>query len=129
MTLTLQFIPYTEIEELGSARRVKKLLDIAKENKIILLEGRLRKEEETDLIAITMEEIDKKFKGIELAVINPTSKEKNFFRKVKSNVVNAMLGDRVGFTIIGPATVVKEIKKNPDKIELFTNEIKGKKRK
>jgi hypothetical protein len=129
MALTLQFIPYNEIEGLGSARRVKKLLDIAKENKIILLEGRLKKEEETDLIAITMEEIDKKFKGIELAVINPPSKEKSFFRQVKSNVVNAMLGDRVGFTIIGPATVVKEIKKNPDKIELFTKEAKTKKRK
>ena len=41
--LTLHFIPYTEIEELGSARRVKKILDIAKENKIVLLEGRLKK--------------------------------------------------------------------------------------
>ncbi|MBW2981065.1 DUF2073 domain-containing protein [Candidatus Woesearchaeota archaeon] len=129
MALTLQFIPYNEIADLGSARRVKKLLDIAKENKIILLEGRLKKEEETDLIAITMEEIDAKFKGIELAVINPASKDKTFFRRVKGNFVNVMLGNRVGFTIIGPATVVKEIKKNPDKIELLTKETKKKKKK
>ena len=129
MALTLQFIPYNEIESLGSARRVKKLLDIAKENKIILLEGRLKKEEETDLIAITMEEIDAKFKGIELAVINPSSKDKSFFKRIKSNVVNVMLGNRVGFTIIGPATIVKEIKKNPDKIELFTKDTKKKKKK
>ncbi|MBW2983856.1 DUF2073 domain-containing protein [Candidatus Woesearchaeota archaeon] len=129
MALTLQFIPYNEIEELGSARRVKKLLDIAKENKIILLEGRLKKEEETDLIAITMEEIDAKFKGIELAVINPSSKDKTLFRRIKGNFVSLMLGNRVGFTIIGPATVVKEIKKNPDKIELFTKEVKKKKKK
>lgn len=129
MALTLQFIPYHEIEPLGSARRVKKLLDIAKENKIILLEGRLKKEEETDLIAITMEEIDAKFKGIELAVINPASKDKTIFKRLKSNVVNTLLGDRVGFTIIGPATVVKEIKKNPDKIELMTLEAKKKKKK
>lgn len=129
MALTLQFIPYNEIESLGSARRVKKLLDIAKENKIILLEGRLKKEEETDLIAITMEEIDAKFKGIELAVINPSSKDKSFFKRIKSNVVNTMLGNRVGFTIIGPATIVKEIKKNPDKIELFTKDTKKKKKK
>lgn len=128
MGLTLQFIPYHEIEELGSARRVKKLLDIAKEDKIILLEGRLKKEEETDLIAITMEEIDAKFKGIELAVINPSNKDKSFFKRVKNSVVNAVLGNRVGFTIIGPATIVKEIKKNPDKIELFTKEIKKKKK-
>ena len=129
MALTLQFIPYNEIEDLGSARRVKRLLDIAKENKIILLEGRLKKEEETDLIAITMEEIDAKFKGIELAVINPSSKDKTFFRRIKGGFVSLMLGNRVGFTIIGPATVVKEIKKNPDKIELFTKEVKKKKKK
>ncbi len=129
MGLTLQFIPYHEIEDLGSARRVKRLLDIAKENKIILLEGRLKKEEETDLIAITMEEIDKKFKGIELAVINPSNKDKTFFKRIKNSVVNAVLGNRVGFTIIGPATIVKEIKKNPDKIELLTLDSKKKKKK
>ena len=50
--LTLHFVPYSLIEELGSARRVKKILDIVKEDKIVLLEGRLKKEEETDLIAI-----------------------------------------------------------------------------
>jgi hypothetical protein len=125
--LTLHFIQYTEIEDLGSARRVKKILDIAKENKIVLLEGRLKKEEETDLIAITMEEIDAKFKGIELAVINPKKKDIAFFKKVKGKVVDMLLGDRQGFTIIGPATVVKQIKKDPDKIELFTKDVKKKK--
>ena len=127
--LTLQFIPYSEIEELGSARRVKKIIDIVKENKIVLLEGRLKKEEETDLIAITMEEITPKFKGIELAMINPQKKDQVFLKKVRTNVTNFLLGDRQGFTIIGPATVVKEIKKDPDKIELFTKDVKKKKKK
>ena len=122
MALTLQFIPYTEIEELGPARRVNKLLDIAKQNRIVLLEGRLKKEEEKDLIAITMEEINDKFKGIELAVINPQKKDAGFFKNIKSGMVNMLLGDRQGFTIIGPATVVKQIKKDPDKIELFTKD-------
>ena len=43
--VTFQFVPYHEIEDLGSARRVKKLIDIVKQNKIVLLEGRLKKEE------------------------------------------------------------------------------------
>ena len=124
--LTLQFVPHTEIEDLGSARRVKKLIDIVKENKIVLLEGRLKKEEETDLIAIAMEEVDNKFKGIELAILNPERKSQNVFKNFKSSVVNALLGNRTGLTIIGPASIVKEIKKNPDKIELFTKEIKKK---
>jgi hypothetical protein len=124
--LTLQFVPYAEIEELGSARRVKKLIDIVKENKIVLLEGRLKKEEETDLIAIAMEEVDSKFKGIELAILNPEKKSNNVFKNLKSSVVSALLGNRTGLTIIGPASIVKEIKKNPDKVELFTKEIKKK---
>ena len=128
MALTLQFIPYAEIEDLGSARRVKKILDIVKENRIVLLEGRLKKQEETDLIEITMEEIDAKFKGIELAVINPEKKDRNILKKMRHGFVNALLRDRVGLTIIGPAAIVKEIKKDPDKIELFTQDIKKKKK-
>lgn len=125
MALTLQFIPYSEISELGSARRVKKIIDVVKQNKIVLLEGRLKKEEEKDLIAITMEEIDEKFKGIELAVVNSESKDAALLTKLRFNLMNAILGDRTGLTIIGPASIVKEIKKNPDKIELFTKELKN----
>jgi len=129
MGLVLQFIPYSEIAELGPARRVNKLLDIAKQNKIVLLEGRLKKEEEKDLIEITMEEVDNKFKGIELAVINPQTKEQSFFKGMKSGMINMLMGDRMGLTIIGPATIVKQIKKDPDKIELFTKDIRKKKKK
>ena len=127
--LTLRFVPYHEIEYLSSARRIHKLLDIVKEEKIVLLEGRLRKEEEADLIEITMENIDEKFKGIEIAVINPERKDDNsVFRKAKSTLMNAVLGDRQGMTVIGPATIVSVIKKNPDKIELYTREDDKKKR-
>lgn len=126
--LTLQFVPYYEIEHLSSAKRIQKLLTIVKQDKIVLLEGKLKKEEEKDLIEITMEEIDQKFKGIELAVIYP-DKEYKGLEKLKKGVLSFLLGDRQGFTIIGPATVVKEIKKNPDKIELFTEDSKKPKKK
>ena len=120
--VTFRFVPYHEIEDLGSARRVKKLIDIVKENSIVLLQGKLKKEEETDLIAITMEEIGNKFKGIELAVINPEDKELAGLKRFRNNLFGFILGDRQGLTIIGPANIVKEIKKDPNKIELFTKE-------
>jgi uncharacterized protein len=126
--VTLQFVPYNEIEDLGSARRVKKLIDIVKENKIVLLQGRLKKEEETDLISIAMEEIGAKFKGIELAVINPEGKDQIGIKKIKNNFFGLILGDRQGLTVVGPASIVKEIKKDPNKIELFTKEGKSKKK-
>ena len=56
--VTFQFIPFQDVENLGSAKRVNKLLNIVKEDKIVIMEGRLKKEEEADLIEITMEEHD-----------------------------------------------------------------------
>jgi hypothetical protein len=129
MSLTLQFVPYNDIVALGSARRVNKLMNIVKENKVVLLEGRLKKEEEADLISIAMEEIDNKFKGIELAVIDPKKEDsRNMFKNMKTGFVNLVLGDRQGFTVIGPATIIKEIKKDPNNIQLFTMDA-GSKRK
>ncbi len=52
--VTFQFIPYNDVEGLSSVKRVNKLLNVVKENKIVIMEGRLRKEEEADLIEITM---------------------------------------------------------------------------
>ncbi len=126
--LTLQFVPHTQISDMGSAMRVKKLIDIVKQNKIVLLEGRLKSEEEKDLIAITMEEINKKFKGIELAVINPAAKDAALLTKLRMGVMNAIWKNRTGMTIIGPASIVKEIKQNPNKIELLTKDTNKRKK-
>lgn len=126
--LTLQFLPYTEIEGLPSAKRIQKLLDLVKTDKILLLEGRLKSEEEAELIRRTMEEIDSKFTGIELSVIYPESKNTAAFAKLKQGLINMVLGDRRGMTIIGPANVVEEIKQDPDKIQLFTKAESPKKR-
>ena len=120
--VTLQFVPYTEIQSLSGIGRIRKLLGIAKQNKIVLLQGRLKKDEETELIKATMEEINREFKGIELAVINPSEASISGFDKLKTTMFSLLLGDRAGLTIIGPANVVKSIKKDPHKIELLTSE-------
>ncbi len=130
--LTLQFIPFNEISHLSPERRIKKLVDAVKDEKIILLEGRLTKEEEADLIKTTMAAINGKFKGIELSVVTSDKKEQGLVKKVQRSLLNLLSGGRHGITIIGPATVIKEIKKDPDKIQLLTVEAKrlnGRKRK
>jgi len=118
---SIQFLPYSEIRELDGNERIKKILAIVLGNNILILQGKLRSEEETRLIGDTMAMIEhvKNFKGIELAVI---SGEENigFFGKMKKGVVNVLAGGDLGaVTIIGPATIVKEIKRNPKKIELL----------
>lgn len=127
--LTLQYMPYAEIEALESEERVTKILEVVKQNRIVLLEGRLSKGEETELIKQTMESIDDEFKGIEIGTIDPSAKEGvAFLEKVKKSMVNMLIGDRLGVTIIGPASIVKEIKQDPEKIQVFTEIGKKKKR-
>ena len=48
--LTLQFLPYQEIESLPLLERIQKILEPVKHDRIILLEGKLQPEEEAQLI-------------------------------------------------------------------------------
>jgi hypothetical protein len=127
--LTLQFVPYSEVGDLNSEKKVQKLLRIVREDKIILLEGKLHSNEKSDLIRKTMEEIDEKFKGIEIEELETDNKDRMFFEKLRTIFINLLLGSRRGLTIIGPASIIKEIKRDPDKIQLFTEEIKKKRKK
>lgn len=123
-SLTLQFIPYGDIDNLKSPERVEKLLAIVKKNKIILLEGKLRAQEEAELIRRTMEEIDDKFKGIEISPVVMDGKNEALLKKIRESLIKLLLGDRRGFTIIGPASIVKEIKQDPEKIQLLTEDLR-----
>ncbi len=120
--LTLQYIPLHEVELLTPDKRINKLLGVVKKNKVVLMQGRLAPKEEAKLIEKTMEEVSKEFKGIELCTVYPSKarKKKDLANQIKQYLAKMLVGDREGFTIIGPATVIKEIKKNPDKIELLT---------
>ena len=119
----IQFLPYSEFKNLDSDRRIRKILGIVLGNNIMILQGRLLPEEETRLIGDTMAMIEhvKGFKGIELAVISGNG-DGGFFSRMKKNFANVLAGGDLGaVTIIGPATIVKEIKRNPKKIELLLN--------
>jgi hypothetical protein len=118
---SIQFLPYSEIRDLNSNERIRKILGIVLGNNILFLQGKLRPEEEARLIGDTMAMIDhiKDFKGIELAVIGGNG-DMSILDRMRSNLIKALSkGDLGAITIIGPATIVKEIKRNPKKIELL----------
>ncbi len=119
--LGLQVIPFAEIQSLTIAQRVKKILNLILGNKIVILQGRLRAEEEARLIEDTMALVDhiKNFKGIELAVIEANLKDKPLLHKIKHNIAKRLVGDNSALTVIGPATAVKEIKRDPRKLEVM----------
>jgi hypothetical protein len=121
---SIQFMPYSEIKFLGSDERIRKILNVVLGNNILILQGKLKPVEEARLIGDTMAMIGhvKNFKGIELAVISANGESESLVEKFKRNIANAISGGDFGaITIIGPATIVKEIKKDPKKIELFLN--------
>jgi len=120
---SIQFLPYSEIRGLDSDERIRKILGIILSNNILILQGKLTSNEEARLIGDTMAMIGhiKDFRGIELAVISGNGKE-GFFEKMGKGIANLLSGGDFGaITIIGPATIVKEMKRNPKKIELLLN--------
>jgi len=122
--VTLHFIPYDDLSRLSSDERVEQLLSIAKEEKLILLEGRLTAKEEATLIKRTMEEIDDTFSGIEISPIQPRKRKEEdleLFRWLRTSLVEMLQGERQGMTIIGPANIVKEIKADPTKVQIFNH--------
>jgi hypothetical protein len=119
--LSLQVIPFSEIAEMTISERVKRILGLVMDNKIALVQGRLRAEEEARLIEDTMALVDhvKNFKGIELAVISPDLKDAGFMMKIKNEIAKTLIGDNNALTIVGPGSIIKEIKRDPRKIELM----------
>lgn len=119
--LSLQVIPFSEVHNLSISERVKKILNLVLGNRIVILHGRLRAEEEARLIEDTMALVDhvKSFKGIELAVIEPNLRGAGVFVKMKHRFAKRLIGDSNALTVIGPATVVKEIKRDPKKLEVM----------
>ncbi len=119
--LSLQVLPFSEVQDLTIAQRVKKILTLVLGNKIVILHGRLRPEEEARLIEDTMAMVDhiKSFRGIELAVIEPNLKNESFLVKFRYNLAKKLVGDNSALTVIGPATIVKEIKRDPKRLEVL----------
>jgi hypothetical protein len=120
---SIQFLPFSEIRNLSSDDRIKKILAIILDNNILILQGKLTSNEEARLIGDTMAMIGhvNNFKGIELAVISGNGKE-GLFSKMGKSIANVLAGgDFSAITIIGPASIVKEMKRNPKKIELLLN--------
>lgn len=118
--LSLRFMTYKDLERMDSNKMIKEILDEVIENKIVVLQGKLKPVEEASLIQSTMALIGrvKGFKGVELATIQQDDKP-DFFEKMRVKIAQLLIGDRDALTIIGPATVVKEIRKDPKKIDLF----------
>ena len=119
--LTIHFMPYSEIANEDAIGRIKKIMGLVLAQKIIILQGRLLPDEEARLIENSMTLIGniKDFQGIEIAAISGENENRGLFNKVRHNIAKILVGEQDAITIIGPASVVKDITKDPKKIELM----------
>ncbi len=118
--LLIHFMPYSEIAREDTIGKIKKIMGIILKNRIIILQGKLKPDEEARLIENSMTLIGniKGFQGIEIAGISGESDD-GLFRRIRQGVARILVGEQDAITIIGPASVVKEITRDPKKMELM----------
>ena len=114
MNLKIKFIPYEKFKK-DSTKAVLKDLQ---SNTIVLIDAKLKPEEEASLIKATMENVSDKFTGVELSSLELSKENKNI-GKFRNMLVEALIGKKRGLTILGPAKIVHKIKKNPEELLLY----------
>lgn len=125
--ISFQYIPYREHSRMDAEKKLNKIMKIVRKNKIVLMQGKLKASEEAQLIEKTMGQITKDFPGISFCTVYPelngNKKNNQLHTKIKNSVYNLVLGNRDCLTIVGPASIVTEIRKNPNKIDLLTKSV------
>ena len=127
--LSFKYIPYREHSVLNTDQKLNKIFNIVRRDKIVLMQGKLKPQEEAKLIERTMGQITKDFTGISFCTVYPNgnNKKKNSSvvksatRAVGDIMYKSFMGKRDCLTIVGPANIVKDIRKNPSQIDLFIN--------
>ncbi len=108
MDLNIEFITYDEIKKSSMEEIIKKV--IKDRNKIIIIDRKLKPEEEVKIIENVMSHITgKDVKGIEIVSLSKEYEGKGLLEKIKK-----VFGKNKGLTIIGNANTIKEIKKRKE---------------
>lgn len=121
----VQVLSYDLMKKLSSDERISKILDIVKKGDIVMLEGRIAAEEEGVLISKALSSVKSsvksgKFTGIEIAYLD-SKVEETIIEKFKGHILKFIAKDRLGITVIGPSKLIKEVKMDPQKLEILFN--------
>ena len=133
MKLKLDFISSSKLNDKAPKSRIEFILSRVKDGRILIMDGVLKPEEEMDLIRETMRRVDDGFPGIEVCSLKKKTKafdffldkamdQKELFQKLLGNITGKksfVTNLRTGMTLIGPARIIKTIKKNPDSFSVL----------
>ncbi|MBU7004974.1 MAG: DUF2073 domain-containing protein [Theionarchaea archaeon] len=113
MKLEVDFLPFSSIKRKPPEEKVEFLMERVKAGKVIVIEGTLDPEEEAMLIESTMKAVSEDFPGIELCTLSGDEYRKlGMLDDIRDRILKT-LGHRKGIVVIGPAAVIKEVKRSP----------------
>lgn len=106
----VHLISHEKIDGMGTEEKIRFILDEVEGGKVLILERGLTPQEEAKLIEQTMREVDpENFIGIEMQSYG-MDRGKNLLQRV------AMGGARPRMAVIGPASLLKLVSKDSEKI-------------
>ncbi len=112
--ISIEFLSTKALEGKEAKEKLQFILNIVKKgDTIVVLEESLSPEEEAKLIQLTMKQVSKTFSGIEVATLGTASYD------LKTHLVKLLGGRTSGLTVVGPSKIVKQIKKDPHKLNLL----------
>jgi hypothetical protein len=131
--LKMDFVSSSLLDGKSGKNKINFILNKVKDGSILVVNGVLKPEEEMELIKETMRRVDDGFPGIEVCSIKKQIKglgqvfeglsERG--EKLQDVIWQGLTGKpiktslKIGLTVIGPAKIIKEIKKNPDSFSVF----------
>lgn len=110
MEIKMDLISEDKIISMTSIEKLRFVLDGVKAGKIVILEGGLTSEEQMKLIELTMTEVNEDFPGIEMSGYPSKKGFLNLRRKTR-------------LTVVGPARVMRTIRKDKDLISAIISAI------
>ena len=116
--MDVKILSNATISSLDSTKKVDKIYKMVKDGSLVVLEGRLTNQEELMLTSKSLKHVTDTFSGIDIAFLNVRN-DSSFFEKLRFKLATILLKYEVGITVIGPSKKVKELKMNPEQIEIL----------
>jgi hypothetical protein len=115
----LEFVSSEAFLGKDEREKIRMIMDAVKKDKILVLEGAISPDEQKWLIAATMEAVTKDFSGVEIATIGDDVPSTSAFGAIRTGLLKALGGKPSGITVIGPANLVKQVRKDPTRLNVL----------
>jgi hypothetical protein len=131
--IKMDFISSSMLNGKTGKKKINFILSKVKDGSILVMNGVLKPDEEMDLIKETMRRVDDGFPGIEVCSLKKQAKGwKQFFdalsersERMQDYIWRGITGKpmnkdlKTGLTLVGPARIIKGIKKNPNSFSVL----------